>query len=100
MLLKPLREEAAERDLSMESDTSLVLPLDGTVVQDAPQREVFVPQLDKQRIFTEAQAKCFIRDAAEGVAYCEQRNPGLAALRNATSLELRRVRIFHRGGNR
>lgn len=33
--------------------------------------EVFVPLLKGQRTFTEAQAKCFVRDAALGLAYRE-----------------------------
>lgn len=72
MLLKPVRDEAADRSLSMQSDASPTLPLDGASFQDLPQREIFVPQLERQRTFTEAQAKCFIRDAAEGVAYLHE----------------------------
>lgn len=72
MLLKPLREDVAERDFAAEPETPLMLQPDGMLVHDTPQREIFVPQLDGQRTFTESQAKCFIRDAAEGVAYCKR----------------------------
>lgn len=72
MLFKSFREDMAERDPAAEPETSLMLPLDGTSAHDIPQREIFLPLLDGQRTFTETQAKCFIRDAAEGVAYLHE----------------------------
>ncbi|KAL8435793.1 hypothetical protein ACSSS7_002170 [Eimeria intestinalis] len=76
MVLKSVRDEAtsvARGSLQVECDTSSspVMP-EAASIHDTPQREVFVPQLKCQRTFTEAQAKCFIRDAAEGVLYLHE----------------------------
>lgn len=69
MQLKPVRDEMIEREFSLEPDT--LQSIEGMSIQDVPVREAFFPQLDAQRVFTEAQAKCFIRDAAEGLSYRE-----------------------------
>lgn len=70
MLLKPVRDEMTEPELALEPDT--LQPMEGMSIQDVPVREAFFPQLDAQRVFTEAQAKCFIRDTAEGLAYLHE----------------------------
>ncbi|KAL8275972.1 hypothetical protein Esti_000088 [Eimeria stiedai] len=74
MVLKSVRDEAASvarGSVQDESELSPAMP-EATAIHDTPQREVFVPQLECQRTFTEAQAKCFIRDAAEGVLYLHE----------------------------
>ncbi|KAL8449032.1 hypothetical protein Emed_003384 [Eimeria media] len=71
MVLKSVRDEAASLArgaVQVESESSPRMN-ETAALHDTPQREVFVPQLECQRTFTEAQAKCFIRDAAEGVLY-------------------------------
>ncbi|KAL8448248.1 hypothetical protein Emag_004016 [Eimeria magna] len=74
MVLKSVRDEAASSTrgaVQVESELSPKMA-EATAIHDSPQREVFVPQLECQRAFTEAQAKCFIRDAAEGVLYLHE----------------------------
>ncbi|CDJ61876.1 protein kinase, PfPK7 homolog, putative [Eimeria maxima] len=69
MILKSIRDDNLEQSCLLESDASAALPADAT--QDAL-REKFVPQLKTMWTFTEAQAKCFIRDAAEGLEYLHE----------------------------
>ncbi|CDJ48548.1 protein kinase, PfPK7 homolog, putative [Eimeria brunetti] len=69
MVLKSVRDDDSERGCMLESDASASLPTEAT--QDGL-REKFIPQLKTLRTFTEAQAKCFIRDAAEGLAYLHE----------------------------
>lgn len=69
MILKNFRDDDLKRNCLLQCDVSASLPAEAT--QDTV-REKFVPQLKTIRTFTEAQAKCFIRDAAEGLAYCEK----------------------------
>ncbi|CDJ36093.1 protein kinase, PfPK7 homolog, putative [Eimeria mitis] len=65
MILKNVRDDESERSCLLGSDAS------AEATQDTL-REKFVPQLKTMRTFTEAQAKCFIRDAAEGLAYLHE----------------------------
>ncbi|KAL8427596.1 hypothetical protein Efla_005771 [Eimeria flavescens] len=74
MVLRSAREEASSPgDCPSGSEASLQTQSGGAAARDSsPPRELFVPQLEGQRTFTEAQAKCFVRDAAEGVLYLHE----------------------------
>ncbi|XP_026191949.1 calcium/calmodulin-dependent protein kinase kinase 1 [Cyclospora cayetanensis] len=73
MVLRPLRDGMQERSHLLKSGQSPTVSVDGTkTAHYTALREGFVPQLRSQRTFTEAQAKCFIRDAAEGVSYLHE----------------------------
>ncbi|CDJ40569.1 protein kinase, PfPK7 homolog, putative [Eimeria tenella] len=71
MVLNPMRDEELVRSCQLSSDAPEPVVADMSVTEDII-REKFTPQLETLRTFTEAQAKCFIRDAAEGLAYLHE----------------------------